>query len=169
MQFSYLGKAYRYLLKQMRELKFHWKLYIFQSFLATLVLFIIALTLSIENAVVIASIASTAFIVFTQPSSPPAVPRRIFWGHLLGFGIGCLVNLIPHHHMLTDALIYALAVGLCIFLMVVMNLKHAPAAGTALGVAITGFSPGVFIAVVTSALVLSMAQSRMKGFLKDLA
>ncbi|AAW39753.1 MAG: HPP family protein [Dehalococcoides mccartyi] len=169
MHLGYLRKAYRYLLKRIRELKIHWKLYLFQSFLATLVLFIIALTLSIENAVVIASIASTAFIVFTQPSSPPAVPRRIFWGHVLGFCIGCLVNLIPHQYMLTDALVYALAVGLCIFLMMIMDLKHAPAAGTALGVAITGFSPGVLIAVVTSALVLSMAQSRMKGFLKDLA
>ncbi|BAZ97462.1 MULTISPECIES: HPP family protein [Dehalococcoides] len=169
MHLGYLRKAYRYLLKRIRELKIHWKLYLFQSFLATLVLFIIALTLSIENAVVIASIASTAFIVFTQPSSPPAVPRRIFWGHVLGFCIGCLVNLIPHQYMLTDALVYALAVGLCIFLMMIMDLKHAPAAGTALGVAITGFSSGVLIAVVTSALVLSMAQSRMKGFLKDLA
>jgi len=54
------------------------------------------------------------------------------------------------------------------YLMVALDAEHPPAGGTALGVAITGFSPSVMIAVLTSSIVLSLAHRFSKRFLRDL-
>jgi CBS-domain-containing membrane protein len=145
-----------------------WKHYLYQSLLAAIVVFIVLLILNIENAVVIASIGATAFIVFTMPRNITAKPRRVIGGHLIGLISGSLCTLIPHSSTLASISVFALAVGISICLMVALDFEHPPAAGTALGVAITGFSPGVMIAVITSSLVLSLAHHFSKKFLKDL-
>ena len=145
-----------------------WKHYLYQSLLAAIVVFVILLILSIENAVVIASIGASAFIVFTMPRNITARPRRVIGGHLVGLFSGSLCALIPHSSTLVSISIYALAVGISICLMVALDLEHPPASGTALGVAITGFSPGVIIAVITSSLVLALVHHFSKKFLKDL-
>ncbi len=145
-----------------------WKHYLYQSLLAAIVVFVILLILTIENAVVIASIGASAFIVFTMPRNITARPRRVIGGHLVGLISGSLCALIPHSSTLASISVYALAVGISICLMVALDLEHPPASGTALGVAITGFSPGVIIAVITSSLVLSLAHHFSKKFLKDL-
>jgi CBS-domain-containing membrane protein len=67
-----------------REFKRLWKNYLYQSFLATIVVFIVLLLLNMEHAVVIASIGATAFIVFTMPRNITAAPRRVIGGHLIG-------------------------------------------------------------------------------------
>ena len=52
--------------------------------------------------------------------------------------------------------------------MVALDLEHPPASGTALGVAIVGFSPGVFIAVITGSIILSIAHRLLRKYLRDL-
>lgn len=145
-----------------------WKHYLYQSFLATLVVFIILLELSLQNAVVIASIGATAFIVFTMPKNITARPRRVIGGHMVGMFAGSVCALIPHTSTLTTALVLSAAVGVSICLMVAFDFEHPPASGTALGIALTGFSPGVIIAVLTSSLILSLAHHFSKKFLRDL-
>jgi len=145
-----------------------WKHYLYQSFFATLVVFIILLVLSLQNAVVIASIGASAFIVFTMPKNITARPRRVIGGHMVGMLCGSVCALIPHTSTLTTALVLSLAVGISIFLMVAFDFEHPPAAGTALGTAITGFSPDVIIALLTSVLILSLAHHFSKRFLRDL-
>ena len=151
-----------------REFKRLWKNYLYQSFLATIVVFIVLLLLNMEHAVVIASIGATAFIVFTMPRNVTAAPRRVIGGHLIGLFSGSLCALIPHSSILPSIVVYSLAVGISILLMVALDAEHPPAGGTALGVAITGFSPNVMIAVLTSSIVLSLAHRFCKKFLKDL-
>lgn len=146
-----------------------WKHYLYQSLLAAIVVFFVLLILSIENAVVIASIGATAFIVFTMPRNLTAKPRRVIGGHIIGLFSGLICTLIPHSSTLSSILVFALAVGISICLMVALGLEHPPASGTALGVAITGFSPGVIAAVITSSLVLSLVHHFSKKFLKDLS
>ncbi|MDP6824629.1 MAG: hypothetical protein QGI95_00675, partial [Dehalococcoidales bacterium] len=51
--------------------------YLYQSFLATIVVFIILLLLNIEHAMVLASISASIFIVFTMMRNVTAVPRRV--------------------------------------------------------------------------------------------
>jgi len=151
-----------------KKFRLLWKHYLWQSSIAALVVFIVFLILDVQNAVIITSIGATAFIVFTMPKNITAEPRRVIGGHLIGLLSGSLIALIPHPSVLPSAVTYALAVGISIFLMVMTNTEHPPASGTALGVAITGFSPGVAIAVVTSAIILSLAHHFLKRFLKDL-
>jgi CBS-domain-containing membrane protein len=151
-----------------REFPRLWKNYLYQSFLATIIVFIVLLLLTAEHAVVIASIGATAFIVFTMPRNVTAKPRRVIGGHLVGLLSGSLCALIPHSSNLPSIIVFSLAIGISICLMVALDVEHPPASGTALGVAITGFTPGVMIAVLTSSLVLSTAHHFSKRFLKDL-
>ena len=145
-----------------------WKNYLYQSFLATVVVFIVLLLLTAQHAVVIASIGATAFIVFTMPRNITAEPRRVIGGHLIGLLSGSLCALIPQPSIFYSIIAYSLAVGIAIFLMVALDAEHPPAGGTALGIAITGFSPNVAIAVLTSSILLSLAHHFFKRFLKDL-
>ncbi|HEY68519.1 MAG TPA: HPP family protein [Thermoflexia bacterium] len=145
-----------------------WKNYLFQSLLATLTVLIVLLFLSIEQAVIISSIGATAFIVFAMPRSITARPRGVIGGHLVGLLSGSLCALIPQPSLIHSIIVYSLAVGLATFVMVVIDTEHPPAAGTALGVAIKGFSPKVALAVVTSAVILSLVHHLFRPRLKDL-
>jgi len=158
----------RYFIKIRNEFKPLWKNYLIQSLLATVIVFMVLLFLNIEHAVIIASIGATAFIVFTMPSYLIAKPERVVGGHLIGLISGSLCALIPHHSLVPTIVIYSLAVGVSIFLMVVLNMEHPPASGTALGIAITGFSSSVVLAVITSSILLALTHHFCKKFLKDL-
>jgi CBS-domain-containing membrane protein len=145
-----------------------WKNYLYQSFLATIIVFIILLVLDIENVVVIASIGSSAFIIFTMPRNITARPRRLIGGHIVGLASGSLCALIPHASALASASVFALAVGISILLMVMLDFEHPPASGTALGVAMTGFSVSIMLALITSILLLSLSHYFSRRFLRDL-
>jgi CBS-domain-containing membrane protein len=154
--------------KMFEEFKRYWKNYVFQCLLATFVVFIVLLALSLKNAVIIASIGATAFIIFAMPGMVTAKPRNVIGGHAAGLIIGSLCFLIPHSTVFYAALSYSLAVGLAIFIMVVIDTEHPPAAATALGFAISGFSLKTAIALVLSIVVLSLVHYFFRQHLKDL-
>jgi hypothetical protein len=53
--------------------------------------------------------------------------------------------------------------------MVVIDTEHPPAAGTALGVAMTGISPDVFVTIIIiSIVILSLIHHFFKPYLRDL-
>ena len=157
------------LLKIDRELKMHWKNYVFQSLFAAVILFIVLLVLNInENPIIITSIGATTFIVFAMPKDITAKSRNIIGGHVTGFLTGSLLSLIPHSSSLTAYMIYALAVGLSLFIMVVTDTEHPPASGTALGIAIKGFSLDAAIAVMISVIALSLIHHFFKSHLRNL-
>jgi len=151
-----------------KELRLHWRHYIFQSGLATLVIAIVLLSLRLQNAVVIASIGATAFIVFAMPKNATAKGRNVVGGNMVGLICGSLRALLPHNTFLISILVYSLAVGLSIFIMVLTDTEHPPASGVALGVAMSGFSMHAAIAVVTSAVMLSLVHHFFKEHLRDL-
>ncbi len=150
------------------EFKLYWKSYIFQSFLATLTTFLVLLALSVKHAVIVASIGSTAFIIFVTPEKKIARARNVIGGHLIGLITGSLCALIPHLLFLHSIIIYSLAVGFSILIMVITDTKHPPASGTALGVAISAFSLDVIITVIVSTIILSLVHYFLRPFLKDL-
>jgi len=168
MHFDFWDSVRRRLYRIRRGFKRLWLNYIYQSLLATLVIFVILLLLNLEHAVVIASIGATAFIVFAMPRNITAAPRRVIGGHIIGFICGSAFAFVPHPTVLTAILVYSLAVGTAVFLMVALDAEHPPAGGTALGVAITGFSISVMVAVLTSSIALSLAHRFLKKYLKDL-
>ena len=151
-----------------KKVRVFWKNYIIQSILATLTLFIVLLFLSIQQAVIIASIGATAFIVFAMPKNITANSRNVIGGHLIGLFSGSICSLIPHSSFLFSISMYSLAVGLSIFLMIITDTEHPPASGTALGVALRGFDMKVSIAVVISAVILSAVHNLFGQSLKDL-
>ena len=150
------------------EFKQRWKNYFYQCFLAVVVLIIVMIVLNMEHVVIIASIGATAFIVFLTPGNVTASPRRVTGGHIIGLISGYLVTLIPSNLAIPHVVIYAIAVGLSALLMVALDFEHPPASGTALGVAIAGFTPDVFIAVITSSIILSIAHRLLRKYLRDL-
>jgi len=151
-----------------KELRLYWRNYVLQSLLATFVMVIVLMFLSLENVVVVASIGSTAFVIFALPKSITAKPRNVIGGNLVGLVSGSVCALIPQPIYMASVIAFALAVGLSIFIMVVTDTEHPPASGLALGVAITGFTWNVGIAVITAAIVLSLVHHLCKPMIKDL-
>ena len=72
------------------------------------------------------SFGATVFIVFVLHDLETAQPKNIFFGHLLTALIGVIfVNFIPLPIFIT----IPLAVGIGIFLMILMGVTHPPAGG----------------------------------------
>ncbi len=152
-----------------KDFKRYQKSYIFQSLLATSAIFTALLLLNIQKRpIIVASIGATAFIVFAMPKDVTAKSRNVIGGHLVGLFCGSLCALIPHSTFLPSILVYSFAVGLATFIMLVVNAEHPPAAGTALGIVITGFSLSASIGVITGAIVLSLIHHFAKSHLRDL-
>ena len=154
--------------RSIEELRLHWKNYVYQSIIATCAIFVVILLLRSLNMVIVASIGASTFVVFAMPRHITAKSRNVIGGHLVGLIVGSLFALIPYYSMLSSTIVYALAVGCSIFIMVVIETEHAPAAGTALGVTMIGFSTALAIAIVTSIVVLSVIHHFFKRYLRDL-
>jgi CBS-domain-containing membrane protein len=150
------------------EFREHWINYVLQSLLAAVTIAIVIVFLNLENAVVVASIGATAFIVFAMPRSITAKPRNVIGGQMAGLVSGSLCAMIPHAYFYQEVLIYSLAVGISIFIMVVVDVEHPPASGTALGVAVTGFSWKVALALITAVIILSLVHRLFRSVIRDL-
>jgi len=146
----------------------YWKDYILQSSYAAITVFFITLVLS-KNPVIIASIGATAFIIFALPNNIAAEPKRIIGGHFLGFFIGSCFAIFPFIDILFfKAVWYALSIGITILFMVVLDFEHPPAAGTALGMTLVGYSSSAAMAILISVILLAFIGYITKPFLKDL-
>jgi CBS-domain-containing membrane protein len=150
------------------EFRPHWGGYVLQSALATVTIFVALETLRQQNLLVAASLAATAFTIFAMPGSVSARTRNVAGGHLVGLVFGCLfASLAAGAGVWQDAM-YALAVGCSIFIMAITNTEHPPAAGTALGVVIAGFSPRVVLGVVIGVTILVLIHRALRPYLRDL-
>lgn len=158
------GVMRRSVLKIIEEFRLYRKHCVLQSLFATVAVFVVLYFLSLQNAVIIASFGATAFIVFAMPDYVTAQPRNVIGGHLVGLFWGFVFSLIPHAATIENLVCYSPAVGLSIFTMAVTDTEHPPAAGTALGVAITGMSPNVLVVGILSIVLLSL----MHRFFKPL-
>lgn len=159
--------------KMVTEFRMYWRHYVFQSIAATLTIFTLLLLVSIqEKPVIIASIGATTFIVFAMPGYITAQPRNLIGGHIVGMLCGFGASNIPLEQFLpyqfSHALLLALAVGISIFIMVVTDTEHPPAAGTALGVAIAGFSLKITLTILISIAFLASVHALFKHKLRDL-
>jgi CBS-domain-containing membrane protein len=153
----------------MTRLKALWKSYLWQTACATGAILIVLLVLNLQQAVIISSIGATTFIVFMKPGSPFASPRSVVGGHLIGVLAGSAFALLPHRTAWATALVYAVAVGVSLFLMAVTDTEHPPAAGTALSVAMADDAWWVaVIAILTSAVLLSLFRRLLRPYLRDL-
>jgi len=140
---------------------------------------ILALLKNISNTTVVASLGSTGFIVFTMPQRRAARGRYLIGGYVVGIASGmlflCLSRWvavpdtfagIPHF---PDVLFGPLAVAVAMFVMVITNTEHPPAAGVALGFVflnhIGWLAPTAVLAGIAS---LHLAHVLLRPVLRDL-
>ncbi|MFA7677758.1 MAG: HPP family protein [Candidatus Omnitrophota bacterium] len=152
--------------KKIQKFKSSWKNYIFQSIFASLAVWIVIMALSFQELVIVAAIGATAFIVFAMPKQITARARNIIGGYLVGIAAGTIFSLFPQSKFST--VIYALAVGFSILVMVMIDVEHPPASGVALSIAIEGFSFEVVFTVLVSVTLLALIHHFFKPYLKDL-
>ena len=105
------------------------KNYIIQSVLAIVAVAVILFFMeTLTHAAIVAALGSSAFIVFAMPHSITAQPRRLIGGQIIGILCGTLCFFLfidgPLSGLLsawehTRWFIYALPVGLSIFLMTI--------------------------------------------------
>lgn len=154
------------------------KSFIIQSLLAVVAIAIILYFVEVlTHAAIVAALGASAFIVFAMPHSTTAKARKLIGGHVVGllsgtfcyyaFLIGPLGKLITGWEF-TTLFIYALAVGLSIFLMAITNTEHPPAAGTALGIVAHTWSYQVVIFVLLSVVGLAIVRALLGSRLRDL-
>jgi CBS-domain-containing membrane protein len=118
--------------------------------------------------IIIASIGASTFVLFAMPKYPQARDRNLIGGQLIGLTCGSLFSLVPHSSFYSDVMVDALAVGLTFLIMVLTDTEHPPAAGTALGMVVVGFSFEIAISVISSVMLLSLIHRCLRRFLIDL-
>lgn len=150
--------------------------YLLQCLLATAVVCVLLLVLdAVSNAAVIAALGASSFIAFTMPHANVSRPRYMIGGYLVGIATGFLcrsaLELLPpgtQDASVTYVLLGGLAVGISIFIMVVTNTEHPPAASIALGLVLNGFEPRVILFIVLGIVSLSVIKLLLKPLLKNL-
>lgn len=154
------------------------KNYILQSLLAVVAVVVILYFVEVlTHAAIVAALGASTFIVFAMPHSITAQPRRLIGGHAVGltcgticyyaFLTGSLGELATNWEFITW-LAGALSVGLSIFLMVITDTEHPPAAATALGIVAHGWSYQIVIFVLLCAVGLALIRRLVRGYLRDL-
>lgn len=138
--------------------------YVTQCGLATITLAaILLLADEVLGTAIIVAVGSTVFTIFVVPISVASSPRFVLGGHLIGILVsGLFVIVIAMLGLDFSAvgskigydLIAAMAVGLGILLMVVVNAPHPPAAGTILGLLANGWDISAVLFVVISSISL---------------
>ena len=150
------------------KFKAFWKNYLAQSIIAMAATGIIFWILTLRDAVVVASLGATAFIVFCAPASPPAQPVRCIGGQAVGCIFGGIGVLLINYWSISPVIVYSLMIGLSFFLMVTLDLYHPPAAGTALGIAVADSYSKALVTVILAVVFLLVISRLLKKYLKDL-
>lgn len=146
------------------KLKQDWTHYTFQCFLAVLSIGIIVFVLGVEKVVIISSLAATAFICFMTPKSHFAQTRRLIGSYIVALICGAAFRLVP----LPPSLGYPAVVGIVMFLMVILDFEHPPAAGVAIAVTIKEVNLAAVAAIMLSVIVITQLRYYLRHWLKDL-
>ena len=152
--------------------------YLLQCGLATVSLFLILLIQdAVLRAAIVVAVASTAFTIFVVPHSVASSPRRVIGGHAMAVATGSLFSallLVPELATSSEGMRYlrdgmaALSVGSAMFLMVITDTEHPPAAGTAFGLVIHDWSWPSIGFIMASAMVLSFVRLMLRSRLVNL-
>ncbi len=147
--------------------------YFFQSSLAGLCIGVVLLFLNtISQSAIVASLGATTFILFTMPHHKIASSRKCIAGYIIGIIIGCLFHLfldiLPMNHVALPAIFGGFAVGLSIFIMVIIDVEHPPAAGIALGFVFSEWNMLAICAVMCGVITLAFIKRLFKAHLINL-
>lgn len=152
--------------------------YIFQSVLATLTILLILVFLDVlSHTAIIATLGSSAFLVFTRPRAYASRSRPLIGGYLIGMAVGVLyygAALLPAHFSMpvseaTVLVVFsAMAVGTAIFLMVVTDTEHPPAAGMSLGLVLNQWDHKTLVFILIAVVVMAVLRKVLRPYMIDL-
>ncbi len=152
--------------------------YVIQCTLAGFMMIVILFVLNVvTETALIAALASSAFVSFTMPHSHFAKPRSLLGGYLVSsvIGIGCdLLSTHPHAVGLFQSpdastiAFAAFAVSLSIFVMVITDTEHAPAAGLALGFVLNPWNSVTIVLILFSISFMATSKRILKRWMVDL-
>ena len=152
--------------------------YIVQCLLAALAITIILLLMDVvAHTALIAALGASACIAFAIPRANVSRTRFLVGGYVMGIAAGVAVSLLhgsaavgalgleAHHAAI---LCGGLAVGLAIFLMVVTNTEHPPAAGVALGLVLNQWDYRAIVVMLGAIISLCVIKRLLSRFLRNL-
>ncbi len=152
------------------KFKHYRKHYILQSLIATCIIFTMSLFIDVLlQTTIIASVSASVFILYTMPKKRVSRGRYLFGGYAIGSIIGMLchqlwyIDVFIVHHVLI-----AVAVGLTIFLMVITNTEHPPAAALAFGLTVEGATLFTIIGIYISLIIIFMGKKLLGKWLINL-
>ncbi|MFH1847723.1 MAG: HPP family protein [Candidatus Omnitrophota bacterium] len=152
--------------------------YVLQCCLATLAILVILIFLNIiKYPAIVASLGASCFIAFTMPHTRASKPRALIGGYMVGVIAGTICHFISeasltvqilHDYKMTHIALAALSVGLAMFIMVITDTEHAPAAGLALGLVLNEWDLYSVAFIVFGIITLSVTKELIKPALKNL-
>lgn len=151
---------------------------VYQCALATVSVFIVLHVLDVvTDAVIIAALGSSTFIVFTMPDAQVSKPRIMIGGYIVGVVAGSICHYLSLCSFMewisfldeSPRVVFgAMSVGLAIYVMVITGTAHPPAAGLALGLILNDWSYQTIIIVFVGIISLSSIKFALKPVLKNL-
>jgi len=162
-----------------RKFKHHILRYVLQCLLATAAMMTLLAAMSaMAPTVLIAALGASAFIAFTMPQAHVSETRYLVGGYTVGIAVGICLSLVNRwawldsaglDDHLTQIVLGGLSVGVAIFLMVITDTEHPPAAGVALGLVVNDRWDSWTILVLLCAVgLLCVVKRLLKPLLKDL-
>jgi len=153
------------------KFKKHKARYMLQCGLTTVCVLILLLLMDvISDRVIVASLGASSFIAFTMPHAHTSSPRFLIAGYVIGILSAWICSSLFYllvgnqqfiaFHISCHIFFGALAVGLSVFLMVVTNSEHPPAAALALGLVMDGCPP-VSIVVSLTGIIPYVCSTRL--------
>ncbi len=153
--------------------------YFFQCTLAMFSMMVALIILDgIANAAVIGALGASAFVIFTMPHRHVSDTRFLVGGYIVGIVTGTLcywssrLLLWSSGSMIDESMAIsffaALAVGVAIFLMVITDTEHPPAAGLAMGLVLNDWNFQAVLIVMVGIAYLAGMKRWLKPFMIDL-
>lgn len=146
-----------------------WK-YISQCLIVTLFFGIVLLFLDfVVKIAIVASLGATCFIIFTIPHKNASKTSYIVGGYSVGAVVGGICTLGAHLVQSVPLGLWgAIAIGLSMFLMVILNFEHPPATAFALGLVTEGFDLRTITIVFMISFLLLLFRKVFRRWLIDL-
>ena len=152
------------------------KNYILQCLLIFACITAVMLLYELVGGVVVASLGATSFILFVTPHTNGSRARYVIGGYMsavvvgsvtrAGFAYVSALDFAAQNFVLI--LLYAAAVAITSFIMIIANLEHPPAAALALGLTADTSHNLTAFAALAGVIILCVIRAVLKKHLKNL-
>jgi len=148
------------------------------SFATIYMFFILAFLNLVTQTAIVAALGATTFIVFAMPNGYTAKKRVILGGYTVGAISGYFFSLlykfletIPMFQEYSQVLMLvmcSLSIAVCVFVMVLFNFEHPPAAGLALALVSNIWDIKTLVFIFTTVLMMVTLKKIFEPHLIDL-